>query len=520
MQENKSQYYQSLVAQDTFSVSWELVPGRGALERDQEALVALAREAAQGAKVHAVTMTDNPSGNPAIAVEMLAAELSRLGIEVIVHFTCKDKSRNQLEALLYGLERAAVRNLLALTGDYPSTGHEGRSMPVFDLDATQLLGLIARLNAGLEFPGLRGQVKLAPAHLVAGAAVSPFKATEAELMGQYYKLGKKLRAGAQFIVTQLGYDARKFHEVLMMVRRLGFEHVPVVGNLYVLSYSAAKLMNQNKLPGCVVTDELLALLAQEAEEPDRGKSKRLLRAAKMYAWLKEMGFAGVHIGGHGLRYRDVEWIVDRGEELAPDWRRFLPEFDFPQPDGWYIFERDPETGLNAQKLAGRSRRPPPSPIYALFRGVHHNMFEPKGIFFKPMRAFCQAIDGSALEEAFARFEHLSKVMTNECMNCGDCGLPDVAYLCPMSQCPKRQRNGPCGGSFEGWCEVYPGKRKCIYVRAYGRLKRYGEEDTLGAYQVSPVNYGLRRTSSWLNYFLGRDHTAKRLGIEPPDEGGK
>jgi methylenetetrahydrofolate reductase (NADPH) len=54
------------------------------------------------------------------------------------------------------------------------------------------------------------------------------------------------------------------------------------------------------------------------------------------------------------------------------------------------------------------------------------------------------------------------------------------------------------------------------VRAYQRLKHYGEEDSLAENQVPPPDHRLRRTSSWLNYFMGRDHTAQRLGIEPPD----
>ena len=34
---------------------------------------------------------------------------------------------------------------------------------------------------------------------------------------QYFKLKKKIAAGARFVVTQLGYDARKFHEVLLFI---------------------------------------------------------------------------------------------------------------------------------------------------------------------------------------------------------------------------------------------------------------------------------------------------------------
>ena len=162
-----------------------------------------------------------------------------------------------------------------------------------------------------------------------------------------------------------------------------------------------------------------------------------------------------------------------------------------------------------------SHRPPTPFVYRGFRLLHKTMFEPDGLLFKPMRSLSQAIGGSWVEEPFTRLEHIGKAITNDCLHCGDCGLADVAYICPTSQCPKGQRNGPCGGSYQGWCEVHPGKKQCIYVRAYTRLRHYGEEDTLMDHQIPPVDYDLWQTSSWLNYFLGRDHTAKRLGIEAP-----
>ena len=376
---------------------------------------------------------------------MLGAEVLKLGIEPLVHFTCKDKSRNELEALLHGLERAGVRNLLVMTGDYTSGGYRGRSKPVFDLDASQLLGMIADMNKGLEVPTLKGTTNLAPTHFYMGAAVSPFKALESEQMGQYYKLKKKLQAGAQFIITQLGFDARKFHEALQMVRLLGYD-VPVIGNLYVLSAPAARAMHRNGVPGCVVTAKLLAELEAEAADKATAKAKRLERAAKMYAWMKGMGFAGVHIGGHGMSYEDVEFILGRGEELAPNWRDLIHEFDYPQPNGWYYFEKDPATGLNSEVPVDRSKQRPGAGLgYRGFRLLHASMFEPTGIFFGLMSALARGLDGSRLEHLFTRLEHIGKQVTNECLHCGDCALFDAAYLCVTSQCPKGQRNGPCGG---------------------------------------------------------------------------
>ncbi len=517
-----SEYYgrlkESLLDANTVSVTWELVPGRGAHEKAQEQLLLSAEKAAKGGKVHALTITDNPGGHPAISSELLAIEVAKLGIEPLTHFSCKDKNRNELEALLHGLEREGVHNLLIMTGDYTYTGYMGRPKPVFDVDATHLLNLITHMNNGLVIPTRTGAKTLAPAHFFAGGCVSPFKALESEVMTQYYKLEKKLVAGAEFIVSQLGYDARKCHELLLMMRRLGYGHIPLVGNVYVLSLPTARLMNQNRIPGCVVTDRLLAQIAEESAAPDKGKGKRIERAAKMYALLKGMGYAGVHIGGHGLKHEDVVTITEMGEQLTANWRDFIHEFDFPQPDGWYYFEKDPQTGLNTETPVDRSNQRPSKALgFVGFRMLHHTIFDPKGFLFSPMRAFCGAIDGTRWEEPFNRLEHLAKVVTNECRGCGDCAIFDLAYLCPMSQCPKSQRNGPCGGSYDGWCEVYPGKRQCVYVRAYDRLKSYAEEDTLGAYTVPPADANLSQTSSWVNFFMGRDHTAKRLGIQPPSK---
>ncbi len=510
----ENSYKKSLLDPETFSVTWELVPGRGAREKAQDEVFVAAEKAAKGGKVHALTITDNPSGAPAILADYLGMEILKLGIEPLVHFTCKDKNRSQIESQLHALARAGVRNLLVLTGDYPVTGFAGRPRPVFDLDPTHVLELIKAMNNGYEVPGLKGPVQLAKTDFFAGAAVSPFKREEAEQITQYYKLRKKLESGAQFVIPQLGYDARKFHEALQFVRQSGWD-VPMIGNVYVLTFAAAKLMNANQIAGCVVTSKLLAELDKEREAPDKGKSARLLRAAKMYAFMKGMGFAGVHIGGHGLKHEDVESIIEKGEELTPNWPDLVHEFDFPQPGGFYYYKKDEKTGLNTTELSGRTGSMPPKTFgNSCFRVLHHTLFEPKSAFFAPMRGLAKAFDGSGLEHAWTVLEHGIKGLTNDCLHCGDCALFDLAYLCPMSQCPKNQRNGPCGGSFEGWCEVYPGKRKCIYVRAYERLKPYGEEETLASNHVPPVDWSLYHTSSWLNFYMGRDHVSKKLGIKP------
>ena len=64
-------------------------------------------------------------------------------------------------------------------------------------------------------------------------------------MAQYFKLYKKVQMGADFIITQVGYDARKFDEVLRFIRQQGIQ-VPIIGNVYILNRPVARVMNRER----------------------------------------------------------------------------------------------------------------------------------------------------------------------------------------------------------------------------------------------------------------------------------
>ncbi len=510
-------FQEAVLDPNTFCVTWEQIAGKGAFETQQEKLINNVIRSLRGGLVHGISVTDNPGGNPAFSTEMLCSEIKKMGMESLVHLACRDKNRNQTESVLYGLSAAGVKNILIVSGDAPSDGgFNGKSKPVFDLDPIHTLQLVGLMNDGLEYTSGKRKKTLIPTDFFAGVSVSSFKKTEAELLGQYYKVEKKIKAGAKFIINQVGYDARKCHEVLQYLKLKGHD-IPVLANIYVISHATAKIMSVNQIPGCVVTQKMVHELAEEEKLEDKGKASKLLRAAKMYAIAKGMGYAGAHIGGHNITYEDVEYIINKGEELSVQWQEFVPEFDYPQENGFYYFEKDPRTGLNTDKPAARGKKKSPPLTYRVARLMHTLFFNPDSKIFNLLRPMAQYVDSRrSLKSAFGYTEHMVKTALFGCMNCGDCALVDIAYLCPMSQCPKSQRNGPCGGSYDGWCEVYPGERKCIWVRAYERMKAYGEEDEMGNRIVPPCNWELWETPSWLNLYLGRDHTAIRMGIAPPD----
>ncbi|MBN1541564.1 methylenetetrahydrofolate reductase C-terminal domain-containing protein [candidate division KSB1 bacterium] len=99
------------------------------------------------------------------------------------------------------------------------------------------------------------------------------------------------------------------------------------------------------------------------------------------------------------------------------------------------------------------------------------------------------------------FEDLIKVPLFGCQKCGECILSSTGFVC-CQRCPKRLRNGPCGGTGQdGSCEVYP-ERKCVWYRIYFRSSRLRRLSLL--YKLNKIhNWNLEGTSAWLNVFKKR-----------------
>jgi methylenetetrahydrofolate reductase (NADPH) len=103
-------------------------------------------------------------------------------------------------------------------------------------------------------------------------------------------------------------------------------------------------------------------------------------------------------------------------------------------------------------------------------------------------------------------EKEAKHLGYACQDCGDCSLAECGFLCPVAGCPKGMRNGPCGGSFDGRCEV--DDRECFWIRVYQRLRHEGQSESLSGGPVVVYHADLKNTSAWANFYLGRDHHAR------------
>lgn len=507
---------------DTFVTCVELVNSRGVItERRGRLVLKLARELAEHPRVHALSITDNPGGNAMINPDTMGTDLLARGQEVIIHLSCKDWNRNALLGRGWQLASEGFNNVLALSGDYPISGYHGQAGGVFDTDSVGLLKMFLEMNSGMRVDSGRAGQVLAPTHFFLGAVVNNHKRYEREVMPQYFKLAKKIESGAAFIINQIGYDARKQDELLKYMALHDLQ-VPVLANVYVLSPAAARFFHAGNIPGVIVTDELLALTQKHARSRDKGKAFFLEFAAKQCAIARGLGYRGVYLGGH-LKYEDYERILEiAGRFGEEDWKDFVQEVLFHQPGEFFFFEPDTTTGLSSTRINRQyrhSKRPEVlrasgqrvSLGYKINRSVHNRIFEKGRLAFRIGKKFFQAVEraGRGLQKAVHGAEQAVKILCFDCQDCGDCSLPDIAFLCPESQCVKNQRNGPCGGTRQGNCEV--GEKECIWSLAYERLKVYGEEEKMLDRPVVFKDGALKGTSAWANTFLERDHHARTRG---------
>src|SRR5581483_4351833 len=212
------QTLQELLLQPSrFLIGTELVSVRGSMT-EQSAIKArsFAHELVECPSIDWVSITDNAGGNPQLAPAALGKPILYAGKEVVIHLTCKDRNRNGLESEAWLLNSEGFHNILAMTGDYPIAGNGGLAKPVFDIDSVGLISMLHQMNQGFDRPdgpGRGSERRLQKTGFCIGAVTTNFKQTEGEVLPQYFKLRKKVECGAQFIINQIGFDARKSSEL-------------------------------------------------------------------------------------------------------------------------------------------------------------------------------------------------------------------------------------------------------------------------------------------------------------------
>jgi 5,10-methylenetetrahydrofolate reductase len=230
-----------------FVVTSEVAPPKGTNLEKFEHHIDLLKD-----KVDAVNVTDHQSSVMRYPSLGGCLKVREGGGEVILQMTCRDRNRLALQADLLFASHMGIQNVLCLTGDSVILGDHKEAKSVFDLDSSQLLETVRRLEKGKDLGGndLDGGVSFC-----AGAVVTP----EADpLEPQLIKFEKKIEAGAEFIQTQAVYDLDKFKEFMDYATQF---HVKILAGIILLtSAPMARFMNKN-IAGVFVPQDLIDEMA-------------------------------------------------------------------------------------------------------------------------------------------------------------------------------------------------------------------------------------------------------------------
>ncbi len=231
-------------------VTVELLPPHG---WDGGLIVAPAR-ALKDAGVDAVDIVDSPRARSRMAPLAAALVVEReVGVETLVHYTCRDKNMLGMISDLLGAAGAGLRNLLLVTGDPPTLGPYPDATAVFDIDSIGLTNVVHGLNRGVD-PG--GGPIGAPTRFAIGVAANQGAVDRAR---EVRRFRYKVEAGADFAVTQPVFDVEELERFL---EEVDGEAVPVLAGIWpLLSLRNAEYL-ANEVPGMRVPEDVVARMAR------------------------------------------------------------------------------------------------------------------------------------------------------------------------------------------------------------------------------------------------------------------
>lgn len=166
-------------------------------------------------------------------VGICAAIINKYRIDAVPHIICGGFSKEETENALIDLQFLGIDNVLALRGDSIKTEANFVPEPDGHAFAIDLVKHVSQMNKGKY---LEEDVKdLAPTNFCIGVAGYPEKHMEAPNMNSDLRhLKAKVDAGAEFIVTQMFFDNKKYFEFVDLCRQNGI-NVPIIPGIKILT---------------------------------------------------------------------------------------------------------------------------------------------------------------------------------------------------------------------------------------------------------------------------------------------
>jgi 5,10-methylenetetrahydrofolate reductase len=307
-----------------FAVTAELGPPQnadGAVIRKKAALLR--------GNCDAVNLTDNQTAIVRMSSIGAGAIVLQEGLEPVIQMTCRDRNRLAIQSDLLGAYALGMRNVLCLSGDHQSFGNHPTAKNVFDMDSIQLVSMVTAMRDGRIFQ-CGEEFKGQEPRFFVGAAAAPF-ADPVDF--RPYRLAKKVKAGANFIQTQLIYDIDAFKEYMEKVRQLGLhEQTYILAGVGPLKSPGMARYMKNNVPGLLVPDDLIDRMEQAGAPWNKPKEELTKedKRARSAAWKDEgikicieliqqireiEGVAGVHV--MAIEWEEAVKPIAEGAALLP-----------------------------------------------------------------------------------------------------------------------------------------------------------------------------------------------------------
>jgi len=264
----------SKIASGEFLTMVEIVPPRGTdIRKELEGARFL-----KSVGVDAINIPDSPRASARMSNQALSLLVQQeVGIEAILHYTCRDRNVLCIQSDLLGAAATGIRNLICITGDPPKMGNYPDATAVFDVDSIGLVNIVHNLNRGLDIgnnPVGRGT------GFVIGVGANP---GVPNLDEEIRRFEYKVQAGAEYAVTQPVFDLGLLESFL---RRIEQFRIPVVAGIWPLvSVRNAEFM-KNELR-VSVPDAILDRIAR-ATTPEAAREEGIAIAREMLTLVRTM----------------------------------------------------------------------------------------------------------------------------------------------------------------------------------------------------------------------------------------
>lgn len=247
----------------------------------------------------AVNITDNQTAIVRMSSLVGCILLKQQGVDSVMQIVCRDRNRIAIQSDVLGAVALGIGNILCLSGDHQKFGNHPTAKNVFDIDSIQLIQTLKNMRDEKKF--ISGDDITGEVPLYIGAVENPYADP---FKFRVARLGKKIRAGADFIQTQAIYDVTKFAQWMEMITDQGLDkqvHI-LAGVIPIRSAGMARYM-RDYVSGISVPDEIVTRM----EEAKTAKEEGLRIALEVIEQLKEVP------GVHGIHIMAVGW-----EDVVPE----------------------------------------------------------------------------------------------------------------------------------------------------------------------------------------------------------